>query len=101
MFPSSEEISPRLRAHFSSRFVMEDASQSPGLAIEPDGAGGAGAGGGASDALLLDGFGGVLAAAPLLTALVARVRFFFFTIMRSEGDLENGGGAVFVNKKDE
>jgi hypothetical protein len=29
-----------------------------------------------------------LAAAPLLTALVARVGFFFFTIVRSEEDLE-------------
>jgi hypothetical protein len=56
--------------------------------MELDGAGGAGAGGGASGAPLLDGFGEVLAAAPLLAALVARVGFFFFTIMRSEEDLE-------------
>ena len=103
-FPSSEEIIPRLRAFFSSLFVVVETGQSPGIGptVELSGAGGTGAGGGASDALLLNEFGGVLMAAPLLTALVARVRFFFFTIVRSEEDLENGGGgAVFVNKKDE
>ena len=89
-FPSSEEIIPRLRALFSLRFVVVEAGQSPGIgpAVELDGAGGAGAGGGASDALLLDGFGGVLAVAPLLAVLMASMGFFFFTIVRSEEDLE-------------
>jgi hypothetical protein len=97
-FPSSEEIIPRLRALFSSRFVVVEAGQSPGIGttVELDGAGGTGAGGGASDALLLDGFGGVLAAAPLLAALVARVGFFLFTIMRSEGDLETAAAAQYL-----
>ena len=85
-FPSSEEINPRLRALFSSRFVVVDAGQSPGMgpAVELDGAGGARAGGGTSGAPLFDGFGEVLAAAPLLAALVARVELFFFTIFRSK-----------------
>jgi hypothetical protein len=89
-FPSSEEISPRLRALFSSRFVMEDASQSPGLAAatELGGAGGAGAGGGASGALLFGRFEEALAAAPPLVELAAAARFFFFTIARSGEDLK-------------
>jgi hypothetical protein len=67
--------------------------------MELDGAGVAGAEGGASDALLLDGFGGVLVAAPLLTALVARVGFFFFTIVRSEEDWKSCGGGAITAKE--
>jgi hypothetical protein len=55
-----------------------------GPAVELDGAGGAGAGGGTYGAPLFDGFREVLAAAPLLAALVARVELFFFTIFRSK-----------------
>jgi hypothetical protein len=56
--------------------------------VELDGAGSAGAEGGASDVLLRGGFGEVLAAAALLAAMVARVGFFFFTIMGSEEGLK-------------
>lgn len=88
-FPSSEETIPRLRALFSSRFVMEDASQSPGLvtATELGGAGGAGVGGGASGALLFRRDEEALAAAPPLAELAAAARFFFFTIAGSGEDL--------------
>jgi hypothetical protein len=84
-FPSPAEIIPRLRALFSSRFVVVETGQSPGVgpAVEVSGASGDGAGEGASDALLLDVLGGTLAAAPLLATLAARMRFFFFTIARS------------------
>jgi hypothetical protein len=94
-FPSSEEINPRLRAFFSSRFVVVDAGQSPGLgpAVELDGAGGAGAGGGAFGAPLFGGFGETLVAAPLLAALVATVEFFFFTIFGFGEDLETEAAA--------
>jgi hypothetical protein len=96
-FPSSEEINPRLRDLFSSRLVMVDAIQSPGLAIEPGGAGGAGAGGGASGALPFGRFEEDLAVAPPLVELAAAVRFFFFTITKSGEDLEgSGGGAAIV-----
>ena len=97
-FPSSEEINPRLRALFSSHFVMDDASQSPGLAIEPGGAGGAGAEGGASGALLFGRFEEDLAAAPPLVELAAAVRFFFFTIARSGRIGKSGGGGAAVAK---
>jgi hypothetical protein len=90
-FPSSKETSPRLRALFSSLFVMEDASQSPGLvtATEVGGAGGAGVGGGASGALLFGRDEEALAAAPPLAELAAAAaaRFFFFTIAGSVEDL--------------
>jgi hypothetical protein len=58
---------------------MEDASQSPGLAVatELGGTDGVGAGGGASGALFFGNFEGALAAA---------ARFFFFTIARSGED---------------
>ena len=65
--------------------VTVEATQSPGLAIEPDGAGGAGAGGGALGALPF-GIGEVLAAAPPLMELAAAAVLFFFTIARSEED---------------
>jgi hypothetical protein len=55
-----------------------------GPAVELDGAGDAGAGGGTSGAPLFDGFGEETAVAPLLAALVARVELFFFTIFRSK-----------------
>ena len=95
IFPSSEGINPRLRAFFSSRLVVVDAGQSPGLdpAVELDGAGGAGAGGGASGAPLFGGFGEVLAAAPPLAELVATVELFFFTIVGSAEDLEAAAAA--------
>ena len=94
-FPSLEEINPRLRALFTSRFVVVDTGQSPGLgpAVELDGAGGAGAGGGASRAPFFAGFGEALVAAPLLAALVATVEFFFFTFFGSEEDLEAAAAA--------
>ena len=94
-FPSSEGINPRLRAFFSSRFVVVDTGQSPGLdpAVELDGAGGAGAGGGASGAPLFGGFGEALAAAPPLAELVAMVELFFFTIVGSGEDLEAAAAA--------
>jgi hypothetical protein len=104
-FPSLVETIPRLRALFLSSFVVVETGQSPGIgpAVEFSGAGGAGAGGGASDAPLLDEFGGTLVAAPLVVALAARVRFFFFTIARSEAGLESGGGggAAAASKGDE
>ena len=96
---------PRLRAFFSSRFVVVETGQSPGAgpAVELSGAGGAGTGGEASDAPLLDELGGALVAAPLVVALAARVRLLFFTIARSEGGLKSGGGggAAVVSKEDE
>jgi hypothetical protein len=101
-FPSPAEIIPRLRALFSSRFVVVETGQSPGIgpAMDLSGAVGAGYEGGASDVLLLDELGGTLAAAPLVVAPAAGVRFFFFTIRRSEEDLKSGGGAAVVSKKD-
>jgi hypothetical protein len=96
-FPSSEDINPRLRDLFSSRLVTVDATQSPGLTIELDGAGGAGAGGGAFEALPFGREEEDLAAAPPLVELAAAARFFFFTIARS-GCNSSGGGAVAVKK---
>jgi hypothetical protein len=97
-FPSSEGIYPRLLAFFSSRFVVVEAGQSPGMdpATELDGAGGAGARGGAWEALLFGGFGEDLAAAPLLAALVARVEIFFFPILQihKRSGFDNGGAVV-------
>ena len=83
-FPSSDEIMPRLRALFSSRLVVVEAGQSPGTgpAMKLSGAGGAGAGAEASDAPFLGALGEALVAALLAVALAARVRFFFFTIVR-------------------
>ena len=100
-FPSSEGINPRLRAFFSSRFVVVDTGQSPGLdpAVELDGAGGAGAGGGASGAPLFGGFGKALAAAPPLAELVATVGLFFFTIVGSAEDLEAAAAAQRLRVK--
>jgi hypothetical protein len=102
-FPSSVETMPRLRALFSSRFVVVETGQSPsaGPAVELSGAGGAGVGGGASDKPLLDVLGEALEAAPLVVALAARVRFLFFTIVRSEGGLKSRGGAAVVSKEEE
>jgi hypothetical protein len=94
-FPSSDGINPRLRAFFSSRFVAVDIGQSPGLdpAVELDGAGGAGAGGGTSGAPVLGGFGEALAPVPPLAELVAMVELFFFTIVGSGEDLEAAAAA--------
>ncbi|KAK1643450.1 hypothetical protein QYE76_061255 [Lolium multiflorum] len=84
--PASEDINPKLRDLFSSRLVTVEATQSPGLAIEPDGAGGAGAGGGAFGALPFGREEEDLAAAPSLVELAVAAVFFFFTIVRSEED---------------
>ena len=94
---------PRLRAFFSSRFVVVETGQSPGAgpAVELSGAGGAGTGGEASDAPLLDELGGALVAAPLVVALAARVRLLFFTIARSEGGLKSGGGGAAVESRED
>ena len=75
---------------------MEDASQSPGLAIEPGGADGAGAGGGASDELFFGRVEEDLAAASPVVELPAAVGFFFFTIARSGEDWRSGGGGAAV-----
>jgi hypothetical protein len=82
----SEDINPKLRDLFSSRLVTVEATQSPGLTVEPDGAGGAGAGGGALGALPFGREEEDLAAAPPLVELAAAAAFFFFTIARSEED---------------
>jgi hypothetical protein len=60
---------------------MEDASQSPGLAKEPGGAGGTGAVGGASEGLFLEKVEEDLVAAPPVVELPMAVTFFFFTIV--------------------
>ena len=100
-FPSSAEIMPRLRAFFSSRLVVVEAGQSPGAGptAEASGAGGAGAGAEASDVFFIGAL--ALAAAPLVTAPEASVRFLFFTIDgRIGGRSESsGGGAVVLGKK--
>jgi hypothetical protein len=97
-FHSSEDINPRLRDLFSSRLVTVDAIQSPGLATELGGAGGAGAGGGALGAPSFGGIEEDLAAAPPLVELAAALGFFFFTIARSGKKLESGGGGAAVAK---
>ena len=103
-FPSSEGIYPRLLAFFSSRLVVVEAGQSPGMepAIELDGADGAGAKGGPWETLLFGGLGEDLAAAPLLAALVARVEILFFPISQiHERSGFSGGGAVVLSAGDE
>jgi hypothetical protein len=98
-FPSSEDINPRLRDLFSSRLVTVDATQSPGLTIELDGAGGAGAGGGAFEALPFGREEEDLAAAPPLVELAAAAGFFFFTIVRSDEDWKSSGGGAAMAKE--
>jgi hypothetical protein len=63
--------------------VTVEAIQSPGLATEPGGAGGAGVGGGALGAPSFGGIKEDLAAVPPLVELAAALGFFFFTIARS------------------
>jgi hypothetical protein len=60
---------------------MEDASQSPGLAKELGGAGGAGAVEGASEGFFLERVEEDLAAAPPVVELPAAVTFFFFSVV--------------------
>jgi hypothetical protein len=85
-FPSSVEIKPRLRAFFSSRLFVVEAGQSPGAgpAVGASGAGGTGGAGveaKASNAPLLGAPDVALAAAALVVAPAASVRFLFFTIV--------------------
>jgi hypothetical protein len=70
-FPSLEEIKPRLRVFFSSRFVIVEVGQSPG----------AGAAAETSSAPLFDAYDITLAAALLKVAPAATVEPFFFTIL--------------------
>jgi hypothetical protein len=71
-FLSLEEIKPRLRVFFSSRFIIIEAGQSPG----------AGAAAETSGAPLFDASDVTLAAALLEVAPVTTVEPFFFTILR-------------------
>jgi hypothetical protein len=69
------------------------------LTIELDGAGGAGAGGGAFGALPFGREEEDLAAAPPLVELAAAVGFLFFTIVGSEEDWESCGGGAAMAKE--
>jgi hypothetical protein len=63
--------------------VTVEAIQSPGLAAELGGAGGAGAGGGALGAPSFERIEEGLAATPPLVELAAALGIFFFTIVKS------------------
>jgi hypothetical protein len=103
-FLSSSEIMQRLRA-FSSRLVVVEAGQSQGAGpmTEASGAGVEGVGVEISDALFLGAPDVALAAAPLVAAPVASVRFLFFTIVgRIGGRSKNSGdGTAGLRKKGE
>jgi hypothetical protein len=72
-FPSSGEIKPRLRAFFSSRFVIVEAGHSLGASL--------GAAAGTSGAPFFDASAVALATALLEVAPPAMVELFFFTIL--------------------
>jgi hypothetical protein len=69
-FPSSVEIKPRLRAFFSSRFIIIEAVQSPGAGTMAE----------TSGAPLFGAPDVTLAVTPLEVAPAETVEFFFFTI---------------------